>query len=217
MDDRQGRLEHAGLFFSLTHLSWTVLISCYQTFLPEGAILLGITLSSDKTNITVMTGDRIAHLVLLSLANTHMDVRVKASNHTFILLALLPCPKFIVKDRAIRSVLESHIVHLCLDIITEPLKLAARAGWMMSDPCGYSWFCFTALASYIADTPEATLIACIAGKTSHLTMADYHNFRDPTRQEPRTASTTLTQLFTLASQFDPLELSTYTTVPVGYL
>ena len=103
MDDRQGHLEHAGLFFSLTHLSWTVLISCYQTFLPEGVTLLGITLSSDKTNITVMTGDWIAHLVLLSFANIHMDIRVKASNHAFILLALLPCPKFIIKDRAIRS------------------------------------------------------------------------------------------------------------------
>ena len=156
-----------------------------------------------------MTGDRIAHPVLLSLANIHMDVRTKASNHAFILLALLPCPKFIVKDRATRSVLESCVVHLCLDIITEPLKLAARAGRMMSDPCGYSRFCFTALAAYIVDTPEAALIACVAGKTSHLTMADYRNFGDPTRQEPRTAYTTLTQLATLASQFNPLDLLTY--------
>ena len=174
-----------------------------------GATLLGITLSSDKTNITVMTGDRIAHPVLLSLANIHMDVRMKASNHAFILLALLPCPKFIIKDRATRSVLESRVVHLCLDIITEPLKLAARAGRMMSDPRGHSRFCFTALAAYIIDTPEAALIACVAGKTSHLTMADYRKFGDPARQEPRTASTTLAQLAALASQFHPLELSTY--------
>lgn len=130
-----------------------------------------------------MTGDRTAHPVLLSLANIHMDVRMKASNHAFILLALLPCPKFIIKDRATRSVLESRVVHLCLDIITEPLKIAARAGRMMSDPCGYSRFCFTALAAYIVDTPEAALIACVTGKTSHLTMADYRKFGDPTRQE----------------------------------
>ena len=156
-----------------------------------------------------MTGDRTAHPVLLSLANIHMDVRTKASNHAFILVGLLPCPKFLVKDRATRSVLESRTVHLCLDIITEPLKLAARAGWMMSDPCGYSRFCFTALASYIVDTPEAAMIACVAGKTSHLTMADFRKFGDPTRQEPRTASTTLAQLAALASQFDPVELPTY--------
>jgi len=81
-------------------------------FLPEGATLLGATLSSDKTNITVMTGDRIAHPVLLTLANIHMDVRMKASNHAFVLLALLPCPKFLTKDRPTRSVLENRVIHL---------------------------------------------------------------------------------------------------------
>ena len=53
------------------------------------------------------------------------------------------------------------------------------------------------------------MIACVADKTSHLTMADYHKFGDPVHQEPRMASTTITQLITLASQFDPLELASY--------
>ena len=120
-----------------------------------------------------MTGDRTAHPVLLSLANIHMDVRMKPSAHAFVLLALLPCPKFLVKDRPTRGVLESRVIHLCLDIITQPIKLAAHAGRMMADPSGFSRFCFTALASYIVDTPEAALIASVGGKTSHLTMADY--------------------------------------------
>jgi hypothetical protein len=177
--------------------------------LPDGATLLGVTLSSDKTNISVMTGDRTAHPVLLGLANVHMDVRMKPSAHAFVLLALLPCPKFLAVDKPTRGVLESRVVHLCLDIITHPLKLAARAGRMMADPSGFSRFCFTTLASYIADTPEAVLIAGVAGKTSHLTMADYRNFGDPTRHEPRTASTTLTQLSALAERHNPLDLRTY--------
>ena len=177
--------------------------------LPDGATLIGVNLSSDKTNISVMTGDRTAHPVLLSLANIRMDIRMKPSTHAFVLLALLPCPKFLVKDRPTRGVLESRVVHLCLDIITHPLKLAARAGRMMADPSGFSRFCFTALASYIVDTPEAALIAGVAGKTSHLTMADYRKFGDPIRHEPRRASTTLAQLSALAENYDPLELSTY--------
>jgi hypothetical protein len=80
---------------------------------------------------------------------------------------------------------------------------------MMADPCGYSRFCFTALASYMVDTPEATMLACVAGKTSHLTMADYRKFGDPIRQEPRTASTTLAQLAALATDIDPLDLPAY--------
>ena len=156
-----------------------------------------------------MTSDRVAHPVLLSLANIHMGVRMKSSSHAFILTALLPCPKFLAKDRPIHSVLESRVVHLSLDIITEPLKRAAHAGRMMADPRGYSQLCFTALASYIVDTPEASLLACVAGKTSHLTMADYRTFGDLTPQEPRTASTTLTQLSALSTLHNPLDLLTY--------
>ena len=156
-----------------------------------------------------MAGDRTAHPVLLSLANIHMDIRMKPSTHAFVLLALLPCPKFLVKNKPTRGVLESRIFHLCLDVITRPLKLAAHAGRMMADPSGFSHFCFTMLASYIVDTPEAALIAGVAGKTSHLTMADYRKFGDPTRQEPRTASTTLAQLAALAENTNPLDLHTY--------
>ena len=104
---------------------------------------------------------------------------MKSSSHTFILLALLPCPKFLVEDQPTCGVLEPHIVHLCLNIITQPLKLAACTGRMMADPSGFSRFCFTALASYIVNTPIAALITGAAGKTSHLMMADYQNFGDP--------------------------------------
>ena len=134
---------------------------------------------------------------------------MKSTSHAFVLVALLPCPKFLVKDNGIRGALESRAIHLCIDIITHPLKLAARAGCMMVDPCGYSHFCFTALASYIVDTPEAAMIACVAGKTSHLTMADYRGFGDSTRHEPRTASTTLAQLAVLAAEHNPLDMPSY--------
>ena len=177
--------------------------------LPDGATLLGTILSSDKTNISVMTGDRTAHPVLLSLTNIHMDIRMKSSNRAFLLVALLPCPKFITKDKKFHGVLENRVIHLCLDIITHPLKLTARAGRMMSDPRGYSRFCFMFLASYMVDTPEAAMLAGVAGKTLHLTMADYHKFGDPVPQEPQTASTTLTQLTSLATTIHPLDLPVY--------
>ena len=85
-----------------------------------------------------MIGDRVAHLVLLSLANICMDVRMKSSNHAFILIALLPCPKFLHKDCAMDGTLENRTVHLCLNVITHPLKLITHAGCMMADPLGYN-------------------------------------------------------------------------------
>ncbi|KAF8808228.1 hypothetical protein BYT27DRAFT_7255727 [Phlegmacium glaucopus] len=66
-----------------------------QDSLPQGATLLGTILSSDKTNISAMTGNRIAHPLLISLANLNMNFRMKSSNHAFLLLALLPVPSFI--------------------------------------------------------------------------------------------------------------------------
>lgn len=40
-----------------------------QKRLPSGGTLLGVVLSSDKTTVTSMTGDRVAHPLLLSVAN----------------------------------------------------------------------------------------------------------------------------------------------------
>jgi hypothetical protein len=53
------------------------------------------------------------------------------------------------------------------------------------------------------------MLAGVAGKTSHLTMADYRKFGDPVRQEPRTASTTLAQLAELSTTLHPLDLPVY--------
>ena len=146
-----------------------------------------------------MTGSRAAHPLLISLANIKFDLRSKASNHLFLLLALLPIPAFIERDSKTRGVLDARLMHECLDFITLPLKKAAEIGVMMSDPMGALRYCFTPLAAYIADTPEAATIAAVAGKTSPVTMASYKEFGDPSRQPPRTAISTLTQLISIES------------------
>ena len=53
------------------------------------------------------------------------------------LLTLLPVPKFIHKNKAICGVLESHLVHKCIDDVIKPLKKAIEIGIMMSDPLGW--------------------------------------------------------------------------------
>lgn len=150
-----------------------------------------------------MTGDRVAHPLLISMANISMDYRMKTSYHVFSLLALLPVPKFTPKDKKIRGVLENRLIHECLDIVLQPLKSAASVGVMMSDPVGNLRYCFTPLAGYIVDTPEAALLAGVGGKTSPLTMAMYKQFGDPFQHEPRTASVTLAQLHVVESKVHP--------------
>jgi Plavaka transposase len=123
-----------------------------------------------------------------------MSTRLKLSSEAFLLTALLPIPKFIHKSRRIRSLLADRLIHESLDIILQPLKDAARLGIMMNDPLGNLRFCFPLLASYIVDTPEASMLAGVAGKTSPITTAMYLQFGDPHQHPLRTKSHTLTRL-----------------------
>jgi hypothetical protein len=181
----------------------------YQAKLPAGATVLGAILSSDKTNITSMTGSRMAHPLLIGLANVRMDVRMKYSNKCFLLCALMPVPNFIHQNKRMRGVLRDRLVHQCLDIVLQPLKVGAAIGIMMSDPLGNRRFCFTLLAAYIADYQEAVMLAGVGGKTSPVTMAMYKKFGDPFRHEPHTASTTLAQLKAVKARADPSDLEAY--------
>ena len=156
-----------------------------------------------------MTGGRQAHPLLISLANLLMDFRMKATNHAFLLLALLPIPKFIHKDRKTRGVLENRTIHECLDFILKPLKKAAEVGIMMSDPLGFLRYVYTPLAAYIVDVQEALALSGVGGKTSHITMATYKKFGDPFKHEPRTASTMLAHLHAIEDTTSPWELAAY--------
>ena len=156
-----------------------------------------------------MTGNRVAHPLLLSLANIHAEIRVKSSYHAFLLLALFPCPKFLYPVKAMRGPLENRVIHRCLDIICAPLKIAAKLGRMMADPLGHMRLCYTPLAVYIADTPEACMLTGVAGLTSHMTLANYKQFGDSFRHEPRCGSTTLAQINALTETVDPWDLQAY--------
>ena len=86
-----------------------------QEALPMGATLLRVVLSSDKTNILVMSGNRMAHPVLISLANIDTRLRSKTSLHTYLLLVLLPIAKFMHKTTQVRSLLQDRLVHQALN------------------------------------------------------------------------------------------------------
>ncbi|KAG1817263.1 uncharacterized protein BJ212DRAFT_1446773 [Suillus subaureus] len=103
-----------------------------QSALPVGATFLSTILSSDKTTISSLTGDHIAHPLLISLANLHMNTCLKSSTHSFVLTVLLPVPKFIHKKKCMKGVLQDHLIHQCLNIILHPLKQAAEHGIMLS-------------------------------------------------------------------------------------
>jgi Plavaka transposase len=164
-----------------------------------------------------MTGGRSAHPLLISLANISMEFRNKDLNNAYLLLALLPIPKFIHCKRPIRGMLEARLYHHCLDVVLAPLKAAAQLGVMLSDPLGNLRWCFTPLASFIVDTPEAQLISCVGGKTSPVTMANYDQFGDDFRHPSRTGSITINTINKIRRSADAMEsLETYEKVAKSY-
>ncbi|KAN0086073.1 hypothetical protein V8E55_007207, partial [Tylopilus felleus] len=55
-------------------------------------------------------------------------------------------------------------------------KTAVGVGVMMSDPVGNLRYCFTPIASWIADTPEENLLAATRPKVLSIAMATSKNF-----------------------------------------
>ena len=78
---------------------------------------------------------------------------------------------------------------------------------MLLDPLGNNRYCFTPLAGCIVDMPEACLIACVWGKTSLTTFADYTQFGDLIHHPPQTKAATLS--FLESVNIDPNNLSAY--------
>ncbi|KAF8546328.1 hypothetical protein OG21DRAFT_1427303 [Imleria badia] len=79
----------------------------------------------------------------------------------------------------------------------------------MLDPTGNLQYCFTPLVSYIADTPEACMLACVCGLMSLVTMASYKNFGDPDQHLPCTTAITLAQLATVMAYCNPNDVDTF--------
>ena len=79
-----------------------------------------------------MTGNKMAHPLLLSLANIDTDICSKGSLHAHVLLALLPVVSFIHQKMHVRSLLADRLVHETLDFMLKPLKTATAVGIMIS-------------------------------------------------------------------------------------
>ena len=143
----------------------------WQEALPQGSALCGIVLSSDKTNISVMTGNRVGYPLLMSLGNYDEEYRMKATNHAYQLIALLPVVKFIHSNQRVTTMLSDRLYHDCLAHVVAPLKKAAEIGVLLSDPLGYVRRFYTPLAANVVDTPESKLSAGVAANASSVTTA----------------------------------------------
>ncbi|KAH0825928.1 hypothetical protein J3R83DRAFT_7607 [Lanmaoa asiatica] len=180
-----------------------------QSSLPEGHSFVGVIGASDKTPLTLGSGNKEMHPLLLSLANIHADVRMKASSHAFALAAYLPIPKFLNVSPAIQSVLSARVYHFAISIVMQNLKEVAREGAVMSDPNGLLRLIHTPLVSWIANLPEQHVISCSSLKYSPISTASTEHFGEATPYPLRDRQATLDAIREACRLCDPCDIAAF--------
>ena len=128
--------------------------------LPDGATVAPVIISSDKTHLSVMSGDSHAWPVYLTLGNISKSVRRKPTMRAQILLAYLPVTKPQVFSKARRSLEIYRLFHRCMKRVLESLKGAGEDGEDILCADGFVRRVWPILAAYIADFPEQCLVSC---------------------------------------------------------
>ncbi|EGN93959.1 hypothetical protein SERLA73DRAFT_78341 [Serpula lacrymans var. lacrymans S7.3] len=105
-----------------------------QDQLPISSTIVGVVGASDKTTVTRGTGGIDMHPTFFTLTNISLDVRMKATTHSWLCTAFLPIPTFLDCRTEYQSILSDHVWHTCMDIVTKNLKMAASTGVWMADP-----------------------------------------------------------------------------------
>ncbi|KAF7971739.1 hypothetical protein HWV62_20051 [Athelia sp. TMB] len=174
-----------------------------QTHVGRGETLVGVILASDKTPLTIGTGGKEMWPVLISIANIHAGVRMKATSHSFALVGYLPIPKFLNVSPTVQATLAARVYHDSMSKIVASLVNACRHGHQMPDPNGEIRWCRTVLASHIADLPEQRLIAGVLSNVSPTSLAGYDAFGDVQRHPDRTQAHQAQLIYKAAAETDP--------------
>ncbi|KZS87573.1 hypothetical protein SISNIDRAFT_394649, partial [Sistotremastrum niveocremeum HHB9708] len=93
-----------------------------QARLPESSTIVPVIFATDKTNLSVFSGDKVAWPVYMTVGNIAKEARRKLSNRAWRLVAYLPVAKLdcFETDDA-RRAKGWEIYHECMRQILEPL------------------------------------------------------------------------------------------------
>ncbi|KAF8811835.1 hypothetical protein BYT27DRAFT_7208143 [Phlegmacium glaucopus] len=131
-----------------------------QTRLPKGATVAPIILSSDKTNLSRFSGDKVAWPVYLSIGNIKKATRHQPTARAMVLVGYILVCKLECFSKKKQSVEGYQLFHECMHTLLEPLIKAGTDGVDMDCANGFIWTIFPILSVYIADYPEQCLVAC---------------------------------------------------------
>ncbi|KZV91631.1 hypothetical protein EXIGLDRAFT_769682 [Exidia glandulosa HHB12029] len=133
-----------------------------QGNLPFGATVVPIIISTDKTELSMFSGEAAAYPIYMTIGNIPSYIRRQPSRRAQILIGYLPVSaidKTELTDLAARNA-RAQLFHEAVRAILEPLRIAAASGVELTDSKGNVRDAFPLLAAYVADYPEQCLVAC---------------------------------------------------------
>ena len=158
-------LENGGIpfryaFFLCTNYGLWILHP--QKYLPEGAGVAPVIISTDKTQLTQFSGGKLAYPVYLTLGNIPRVLQRKPSQNACVLIAYLSVSKDVGSDltHKQRSSRIQQLFHDSMCIVLEPLIQAGNEGTEITGGDGKVRQIHPILACYVADYPEQCLVMC---------------------------------------------------------
>ncbi|KAG6326186.1 hypothetical protein ID866_12903, partial [Astraeus odoratus] len=128
----------------------------------HGSTFVPIILGSDKTTVSVATGNNEFYPLYLSVGNVRNNV-CRAHKNVLVLLGFLAIPKTTKEhssDISFRK-FQQQLYHCSSSMILKPLKAAMTSPEVVKFGNGYHCHVIYGLGPYIADYEEQALLACI--------------------------------------------------------
>ncbi|KAH9924419.1 uncharacterized protein B0H18DRAFT_878025 [Fomitopsis serialis] len=152
-----------------------------------GAMFTPIILGSDKTTVSVATGQNEYYPLYLSTGNVHNNVR-RAHRNAVVILAFLAIPKTEKKhaqSKAFRH-FRRQLYHSSISVILDPLKPYMREPDFLRCWDGYYRTAIYSLGPFTGDYPEQALCACVVYGWCVTCPGDHKNLDEGLLQGRRT-------------------------------
>ncbi|TFY53363.1 hypothetical protein EVJ58_g9497 [Rhodofomes roseus] len=124
----------------------------------EGATIIPLIISSDKTQLTLFR-NRSCYPLYLTIGNIPKEIRRKSSRQGQLLIGYLPVTRLShIKNDDTRRRASSNLFHACLRQALAPTREPARHGMNMTTGDGSVRRCHPVFAAYVGDYPEIVLV-----------------------------------------------------------